>query len=188
MEVFYRKCHTVHIDLLHALERGLNLDRGFFERVCNQNTSELRLNHYPACDTQALTNGGANRISEHTDFGTVTLLFQDSVGGLEVEDQSRHGSFIPVKNDHQAEMIVNIGDCLQRWTNDVLHSANHRVKLPPAFKDARVDDRYSIAYFAKPNRTQSVGTLKEFVLQGNPAKYDKMTAWEYNQAKLVRTY
>jgi isopenicillin N synthase-like dioxygenase len=55
-----------------------------------------------------LTNGGANRISEHTDFGTVTLLFQDSVGGLEVEDQSRHGSFIPVKNDHQAEMIVNI--------------------------------------------------------------------------------
>lgn len=189
MEAFYEQCHTVHLHLLHALESALNLDEGYFEKLCNQNTSELRLNHYPACDTQSLRNGSSNRISEHTDFGTVTLLFQDAVGGLEVEEQNRHGSFIPVKNDHRAEMIVNIGDCLQRWTNNALHSANHRVKLPPAFEGETVADRYSVAYFAKPNRTQPVGSLRDLIRPGSPVRYSEdMTAWEYNQAKLVRTY
>ena len=190
MESIYHDMQALHIGILHALEQGLELPEGFFESLCSDNTSELRLNHYPACSAKDLT-GGANRISEHTDFGTITILFQDAVGGLEVEDQCRYGSFIPVSNDHRNEAVINIGDCLQRWTNGKLRSANHRVKLPPSLKGrgeaSRVEDRYSIAYFAKPNRSQTVGTLEAFANTG-PKRYEDMTAWEYNQAKLVRTY
>jgi len=90
------------------------------------------------------------------------------------------------------EVIVNVGDCLQRWTNKSLRSANHRVSLPEG-KDAGTDEmlapRYSVAYFGKPDREVLVDTLPEFVRPGSKSEYnDGLTAFEYNQLKLVRTY
>lgn len=186
MESFYCACHTVHLDILKALAIGLSLPPSFFQELCQDNKSELRLNHYPACEASAMQKG-AMRISEHTDFGTITLLFQDSVGGLEIEDQSSRGSYFPVACLDQYEMIVNIGDCLARWTNDKFRSTSHRVVLPPNTKEW-VADRYSVAYFGKPNRTQTVGPLPEFLKAGEEPKYEHITAWEYNQQKLTLTY
>lgn len=130
---------------------------------------------------------GARRISEHTDFGTVTLLFQDSTGGLEIEDQGMPGRYFAVPCKSPTEMIVNIGDCLQRWTNDRFCSTSHRVVLP-SNENAWVQDRYSIAYFGKPNRSQPVGTLRELLRDGENPRYEGITAWDYNQEKLVLTY
>jgi isopenicillin N synthase-like dioxygenase len=186
MESFYVTCHNVHLDILHALALGLGLPETYLQDLCRDNTSELRLNHYPACSASQI-GAGAMRISEHTDFGTVTLLFQDSVGGLEVEDQQRRGDYFPVPAENKYDLIVNIGDCLQRWTNDKFRSTSHRVTVPPVVVGEWLDDRYSVAYFAKPSRDQSVGPLREFVEDGE-AKYDDITAWEYNQQKLTRTY
>ncbi|KAI9148327.1 2-oxoglutarate-Fe(II) type oxidoreductase ppzD [Paramyrothecium foliicola] len=186
MVSFYDTCHQVHLKILQALATGLGFKPSFLQDLCQENTSELRLNHYPKCQASAVQEG-AMRISEHTDFGTLTLLFQDSIGGLEIEDQSKLGTYFPVEPQDQFEMIVNIGDCLQRWTNNKFRSTSHRVILSHN-GSGLIEDRYSVAYFAKPNRTQSVGPLPQFVKDGQKPKYTDITAWEYNQEKLVLTY
>ncbi|RDW90309.1 uncharacterized protein DSM5745_02084 [Aspergillus mulundensis] len=202
MENFYAQCDALHLQLLSVIARSMKLPDpdSYFAALCAQNSSELRLNHYPAVPRRDLdldpTNGTGNmRISSHTDFGTITLLFQDSVGGLEVEDQTQpgQGQYLPVTADNCTDIIINVGDCLQRWTNDRLRSANHRVTLPRGLGDGDgeglVDDRYSIAYFGKPSRDVSVGTLTTILRPNEDAKYcEEMTAWQYNQSRLLQTY
>ncbi|KAE8377947.1 hypothetical protein BDV26DRAFT_281441 [Aspergillus bertholletiae] len=188
METTYERMHSLHMDILHVLEIALHLEAGFFQDKCRENTSELRLNHYPPCETAQIREQGVMRISEHSDFGTLTLLFQDAAGGLEVEDQTAYGEFIPIEPTAADVMIVNVGDCLQRWTNALVRSANHRVRLPPRASEVILADRYSVAYFGKPSRAESVGTLEQFISNESPAKYDHLSAWEYNQSKLLRTY
>ncbi|KAB8233740.1 hypothetical protein ETB97_008327 [Aspergillus alliaceus] len=188
MEDFYGRCQSLHLQLLSAIARSMQLPDSYFAPLCSQNSSELRLNHYPAVSRHDLTTG-TMRISSHTDFGTITLLFQDSVGGLEVEDQTRPGHYMPVAADDCTDIIVNVGDCLQRWTNDRLRSANHRVTLPRGLTHGMVDDRYSIAYFGKPSRDVSVRTLSALLRANEEAKYrEEMTAWQYNQSRLLQTY
>lgn len=186
MESFYESCHQVYLQLLRALAIGMGLCPTFFQKLCRQNSSELRINHYPSCNPNALP-PDAKRISEHTDFGTVTLLFQDSVGGLEIEDQANLGNYVPVSSDANSEIIVNIGDCLQRWTNDMFHSTSHRVVVSGEGGNW-AEDRYSVGYFGKPDWDQSVGCLREFLPEGTKPKYENITAWEYNQEKLSLVY
>ncbi|OJJ64702.1 hypothetical protein ASPSYDRAFT_39456 [Aspergillus sydowii CBS 593.65] len=206
MESFYTHCQTLHLNLLSAIALSLSLEPTFFIPRCGTNSSELRLNHYPATKASLLENGESMRISSHTDFGTITLLFQDGVGGLEVESQERDGVYIPVLPSEAGrgrDMIVNVGDCLQRWTNDRLRSANHRVTLPVGMKEKdssssscctstgviEVSDRYSIAYFGKPDRAALVSAIPELVGEGEQLRYEgAMTAWEYNQSRLLQTY
>lgn len=210
---FYEQCHSMHMLLLEAIALSFSLDPQCLTCQCQKvNPSELRLNHYPATRAGALADGTKTmRISPHTDFGLFTLLFQDSVGGLEVERQGpgHRGCYIPVEAAADADddvddegddgpssiMILNVGDCLERWTNGLLPSANHRVTLPPGLKnqqdpDAIAPERYSVAYFGKPDRQASVCSLPEF-LQGEgdlPKFTEPMTAWEYNQSRLLHTY
>ena len=143
------------------------------------------MNHYPAYDVSTLQNG-TKRISEHCDAGDITLLFQDGVGGLEIEDQEHTGVFTVVPNVQGLEIIINIGDSMQRWTNDKLSSACHRVRLPPELMNAengQVEARYSMAMFGKANRNVSVATLPESKVPGLPEKYDDITAWQYQKKK-----
>ncbi|KAL2870589.1 isopenicillin N synthase family dioxygenase [Aspergillus lucknowensis] len=204
MESFYEECQALHLSLLKAVALSLSLEESFLVSRCGVNSSELRLNHYPAAKCADLQDGSMMRISSHSDFGTITLLFQDGVGGLEIESQDEAGVYIPVLPSGSSsistggsagrEMILNVGDCLQRWTNDRLRSANHRVTLPVGLKDAKgegatVPNRYSIAYFGKPSREVSVAAIPELVEVGEEVKYTgAMTAWEYNQSRLLQTY
>ncbi|KAL4986548.1 hypothetical protein BDW68DRAFT_124613 [Aspergillus falconensis] len=215
MESFYAQCQNLHLMLLSAIALSLNQDASFLSDRCGTNSSELRLNHYPATRISDLQDGEKMRISSHTDFGTITLLWQDGVGGLEVEDQHRDGVYLPVVPSPSTststptssgagagcgcarEMVVNVGDCLQRWTNDRLRSANHRVTLPVEMKGASraepstdiVLDRYSVAYFGKPDRGALVAAIPELMKDGEEIRYEGgMTAWEYNQSRLLQTY
>ncbi|KAJ5810972.1 Clavaminate synthase-like protein [Penicillium robsamsonii] len=190
MEGIYDQFHALHADLLRAITAGLGLPEEHLISKHQRNTSELRLLHYPSIPCSSM--GSVQRIGEHSDFGTLTLLLQDSVGGLQVEDQQQLGSFIPVESEDVYEVIVNVGDCLQRWSNKSLRSANHRVSLPEGkgvHTDEMLAPRYSVAYFGKPDRDVLVDTLAEFVRPGIKPEYnDGLTAFEYNQLKLVRTY
>jgi isopenicillin N synthase-like dioxygenase len=204
--------------LLQALSEGLGLPpQTLTERHANQ-SNELRLTHYPPVSRSKFAN--ATRIATHTDFGTITLLFQDSVGGLrmylricdslargpksqaltkkptEVEMPSGSGLFVDVESGGRYECIVNAGDCLQKWTG--LHSTRHRVHLPKTNSgsgttqvEGRVDDeiidgRFSIAYFAKPDRSVSLRPL----LSGasSQTEEDYMTAGEFQQMRINGTY
>jgi isopenicillin N synthase-like dioxygenase len=189
MEDFYTSCHELHLELLRAIATGFDFPEELLVSKHQKNTSELRILHYPpiSCDTLSK----AMRISEHSDFGTLTLLFQDNVGGLQVEDQCNSKRFIPVEPESPYEVVVNVGDCLQRWTNETLRSANHRVTFPEgisAKSGGFLAERYSAAYFGKPDRTVLVDTMQEFC-RCEKAKYDDhQTALQYNQSKLERTY
>lgn len=101
------------------------------------------------------------------------------------------GEYIPVEASHKSEMLVNVGDSLQRLTNDVLTSVSHRVRIPQSLQgesEGQAAERYSIAYFAKVSRNQSLKPLDAFVDATHPAKYDDITAYELNQIKLRRIY
>ncbi|GCB25946.1 flavonol synthase/flavanone 3-hydroxylase [Aspergillus awamori] len=193
MEIFYELLHVAHLNILKALEMALSTKDQPFEVIkhCMPNVSEMRLNYYPKVDIRDLRSGHMSRISEHTDFGTVTLLFQDSVGGLEVEDQSNLGTYFPVTCENKHVMLVNIGDSLQRLTNDYLTSVSHRVTLPISEREreeGQLKERMSVTYFAKVARDNSIYPFGQFVTETNPAKYPHMTAYEWNQIKLEKIY
>lgn len=191
MESFYEKAFKTEMQLLSALAIALNISEDHIKALHNRAENEFRLLHYPAIPASELADGTATRIAEHTDFGTITMLFQDSVGGLQVEDQTQPGVFCSVESSKSTDIILNIGDSLQRLTNDTFRAACHRVTYPPAVKagdNVEVPERYSIAYFVKPNRQASLLPLKEFITDATPCRYDDVTAWDWNNRRIEKLF
>ncbi|KAJ5852717.1 uncharacterized protein N7529_012102 [Penicillium soppii] len=191
MEDFYTSCFKVELEILDALAKALGISAPDLRALHNKAENEFRLLHYPAIPASGLADGTATRIAEHTDFGTITMLFQDSTGGLQVEDQQNPGTFHGVESGGKSEIILNIGDSLQRLTNDTFRAACHRVTYPSTIKvgsDETIPERYSIAYFAKPNRIASLLPLKEFITPLTPCKYEDITAWDYNNLRIAKLF
>ncbi|KAF5865425.1 hypothetical protein ETB97_003683 [Aspergillus alliaceus] len=166
MENFYSKAFQTELNILSALAITLGISEEHLRLLHCRAENEFRLLHYPAIPASELSDGFATRIAEHTDFDTSTMLFQDSVGGLQVEDQNQPGIFHNVESSACTDIILNIGDSLQRLTNDTFKAACHRVTYPPTVKandDEIIPERYSIAYFAKPNRNAPLLPLTEFI-------------------------
>lgn len=95
---------------------GLGLDEDHLLKLHSDKWNQLRLLHYPPIAANLLEEKQFARMPAHTDWGSLTMLFQDECGGLEVEDPNHTGHFIaatPVKG----AMILNIGDLMQRWSN-----------------------------------------------------------------------
>ncbi|EXF81656.1 hypothetical protein CFIO01_03860 [Colletotrichum fioriniae PJ7] len=191
MESFYEKAYRTELHLLSALAIALGVSEDYLRALHNRAENEFRLLHYPAIPAMELADGTATRIAEHTDFGTITMLFQDSVGGLQVEDQNEPGVFRSVESLAPTDIILNIGDSLQRLTNDAFRAACHRVTYPPAIKagdNVEIPERYSIAYFVKPNRHASLLPMKEFVTEATPCHYDDVTSWEWNNRRIAKLF
>lgn len=191
MEFFYDVAFKTELELLSALAIALGVNEEHMRSLHNRAENEFRLLHYPAIPASDLADGSATRIAEHTDFGTITMLFQDSVGGLQVEDQEELGTFRGIESTSKTDIILNIGDSLQRLTNDTFKAACHRVTYPPAIKAGdtiEIPERYSVAYFAKPNRAASLLPLKEFITPATPCRYDDVTAWEWNNRRITKLY
>ena len=132
-----------------------------------------RVIHYPAMKP---TLDRQMRIGEHSDYGTITLLWQiDSVPGLEVEDLNGTWHAVPyVWNG----VVVNIGDLLQRWTNDYFKSTRHRVENSHCHVP-----RYSMPHFVDP----TPGTIVENLLK-EPNHYDPIESKEYLMWRLSQSY
>ncbi len=133
----------------------------------------LRLLHYPAADKTAPSDQpGAG---EHTDYGNITLLATDTVGGLEVK--MRDGAWIPTPV-LQGALIVNIGDCLMRWTNDIYVSTPHRVV------NRAGRERYSVAFFFDPNPEVVVAAIPTCIPNGEQPRYAAITASDFLAMRL----
>ncbi|HEY0185617.1 MAG TPA: 2OG-Fe(II) oxygenase family protein, partial [Rhodopila sp.] len=162
-----------------ALHRAMALDLGlapsFFDDKFGRPLATLRLLHYPAAPDGASRPLGAGT---HTDYGNLTLLATDTVGGLEV--RRRDGAWIPVA-PAPGTLVCNVGDCLMRWTNDVYMSTPHRVRQPAA-------ERYSVAYFCDPNPDALVEALPGCVPAGSRPKYPPISAAAYLRSRLDPTY
>ncbi|XP_010507341.1 PREDICTED: protein DMR6-LIKE OXYGENASE 1-like [Camelina sativa] len=147
---------------LISISLGLPGDRlaGFF----NDQTSFVRFNHYPPCPNPDLALG----VGRHKDAGAITVLAQDSVGGLQVSRRS-DGQWIPVTPNPDA-LIINIGNCIQVWTNDKYWSAEHRVVVNSS------KERFSIPFFFFPSHEVNIEPLEELISEDNPPCY-KMYNW-----------
>jgi isopenicillin N synthase-like dioxygenase len=175
------------LQILEAMEVGLNLSPGTLRQRCLPAASEIRLNYYPPVSLDVLSQGKIKRTWPHTDFGIITLLFQDSVGGLELEDRTQPGTFVPVTPgaaDKPSEMVINISDTFERWSNGAIRAGLHRVDIPSDMKSKEkgiCPGRYSSIFFFKAARETSVGPLPAFVTAERPAKFDDITALQYQQ-------
>ncbi|KAB2569573.1 Oxoglutarate/iron-dependent oxygenase [Lasiodiplodia theobromae] len=194
LEDFFHRCEQVSLDILHALELALDLPPATFRQQCMPNASEFRLNHYPAISAKDLNSDKVERIWPHFDLGVITLLFTDTVGGLEFQDRANPDKFVLVDPANKTEMVVNISETLQRWTAGALPAGLHRVTAPKAVggdddEDAVVPERYSIAYFCKAAREARVSPLEPFRAADAAAEEaDGMTALEYQQKRLLTAY
>lgn len=193
MEGSFEILEGVAADLMAALELAFDLPHGaFIDLITHEgNASEMRLNHYPAIEVEKIKGGNVSRIWPHFDLGVITLLFQDKVGGLEFENRKQRGTFSRVECGSPTEVVVNVSETLQRWTNGTLTAGLHRVDLPRSLNDddsGMLPERYSIAYFCKADRSASVGPLKQFVVAGCDPEYEDITALEYQQQRLQSAY
>lgn len=145
MTKFHDECKGLHMEVMRAIAIGIGLDEHYFDGFTDVGDNTLRLLHYPEVRKDIFTiNPGQVRAGAHSDYGSITLLFQDMRGGLQV--QSPNGTFVdatPIENT----CVVNAGDLLARWSNDTIKSTIHRVVEPPSGDADVYPARYSIAYF-----------------------------------------
>ena len=177
MLAYFTACH----DLGQALHRAFAIDLGlqpdFFADKLDRPMAVLRLLHYPPAPARA--EEGQLGAGEHTDYGCVTLLATDGVGGLEV--RTRNGEWLKAPHVEGA-FVCNIGDCLMRWTNDIYVSTPHRV-VSPAGKE-----RYSIAFFLDPNPDAGIACLPGCATAERPARYQPIRADAFLLSRLSPTY
>lgn len=155
--------------VMEAFAIALDLPLDFFRKCHEGDNTALRYLHYPLI-TEELTEEQLG-CGTHTDFGTITLLFQEDIGGLQVQGRDgnwRDAIYIP------DTIVVNTADLVATWTNDRYCSTPHRVK--PMISDT---DRYSIAFFVDPDAATPVSTFSSCISDDNPHKYPDTTAGAY---------
>lgn len=158
-----------------AVDVGANED--FFEDKLDAPLATLRLLHYPPQPEGATA--GQIGAGTHTDYGNITILLPDAVGGLEV--RRRDGTWLKAPTIEGA-FVCNIGDCLMRWTNDVYVSTPHRVVNSSGL------ERYSIAFFLDPNPDARVACIPGCSDDTRPAKYAPISGADYLKFKLDASY
>ena len=170
---YFDACTGLALDLHRAFAVDLGLPAEHFTDKFSKPMTTLRLLHYPQGSSVGEIGAG-----EHTDYGNITLLATDDVGGLEV--RTRQGDWIgaaPLEN----AFIVNIGDCLMRWTNDVYVSTPHRV----VNRSGR--ERYSVAFFFDPNPEALVAAIPSCVPAGTAPRHPPILAADYLRERLERS-
>lgn len=175
MRCFYESVRASASTIMRAFAIGLDLPESFFDERHNGEVQTLRLLHYPPVKEVSDGQLGAGA---HTDYGTLTVLFQDDKGGLQV--QGLDGEWIdapPVPGT----AVINTGDLMGRWSNDTLRSTPHRV-IPRAA--AMKDGRQSIAFFSDPDNEVMIEPFPTCVNEANPAKYPPIKSGDYIQERI----
>ncbi|THH30679.1 hypothetical protein EUX98_g3496 [Antrodiella citrinella] len=187
---FFQTCHALHAVVMRAIALGLDLDEKWFDTKIHEQFHNMRLLSYPSIKTDLLGQEGQARAGAHSDYGTLTLLFQDSVGGLEV--QHPHTLQFQPATPIPGTIVVNAGDLLARWSNDTLKSTLHRVVAPPVEKlsdtEGVIPARQSIAFFCNPNGGAEIDCIPSCFDVTRGKKYPSVTTEEYIVGRLKATY
>jgi len=163
--------------LLSAIARYLGLAPDWFDPAVKDGNSILRLLHYPPVPMDA----PEVRAGAHEDINLITLLLGAEEAGLQLLERS--GEWLPIKPPEGA-MVVNVGDMLQRLTNNFLPSTTHRVVNPPS--ERRGHARYSMPFFLHPAPDFLIETLPSTITAENPNLYPTpITAHDYLHERLV---
>ncbi len=173
---YYSEAFKASQKLLTSVAVALKEPANTFTKHFNTHVSALRAIHYPPRPNPDHDNGAG----AHTDYGCVTLLLQDSVGGLQVKHKTKGWIDAPPV---EGALVVNIGDLMQRWTNDSYVSTSHRV----AASNENVH-RYSIPFFVEPDYETKVKCLPNSQSDSNPPKYPQVMAGDWIRSRFDATY
>jgi isopenicillin N synthase-like dioxygenase len=172
----YRHFEDSGKKLLKAIALYLGLDENYFEPFVKNGNSILRNIHYPPITTEPKS---AIRAEQHEDINLITLLVGASADGLQI--LTKQGEWINVTSEPE-QIVVNVGDMLQRLTNNKLKSTTHRVVNPP--RELWHTSRFSIPFFFHPRSEMSLVCLPNCINQENPKAYPDATAGEYLDERL----
>ena len=162
--------------LLKAIAIHLDLGEGYFDEKINLGNSILRAIHYPPITEEPES---AIRAEQHEDINLITLLVGASAGGLQLYTMDDEWVDIVPEED---EIVINVGDMLQRLTNNYLKSTTHRVVNPP--REEWNKPRLSIPFFLHPRSDMDLTCLKACVTSESPLAYEPITAGEYLNERL----
>src|ERR1700749_521083 len=165
--------------LLRAIATYLNLPENYFDNKVHNGNSILRTLHYFPIEDPDSVPADAVRAGAHEDINLITLLIGASADGLEL--LTREGEWFPVKA-HGEDLGVNVGDMLQRLTNNKLKSTTHRVVNPP--RELMKNSRYSVPFFLHPVSGMDLTSLPSTVDAEHPKLYTDITAGEYLDERL----
>ena len=173
----YQKLEATGREMLRAIALHLNLDENYFDAKIHNGNSILRPIHYPPITSEPKD---AVRAAEHEDINLITLLMGASADGLQVLNKSGEWISVTALPD---QIVVNVGDMLQRLTNNKLKSTTHRVVNPPREKWGT--SRYSIPFFLHPRSEVSLNCLPSCISESNPKNFSDITAGEYLEQRII---
>lgn len=173
----YRMLEKTGVYVLRALALYIGLDEYYFDYWVTNGNSILRPIHYPPITEEPK---GAVRAGAHGDINLITLLMGASSGGLQV--LRNDGQWIDAIPEED-ELVINVGDMLERHTNNKLRSTIHRVVNPP--KEQWGTPRYSIPFFMHPRSDMKLNCLPECVDAEHPKAFDDITAGDFLHQRLV---
>ena len=173
----YRMLEKTGIYVLRALALYIGIDEHYFDQWVANGNSILRPIHYPPITEEPK---GAVRAGAHGDINLITLLMGASTGGLQV--LRKDGEWIDAI-PQEDELVINVGDMLERHTNNKLRSTIHRVVNPP--RDQWDTPRYSIPFFMHPRSDMKLNCLDACIDDEHPKAYSDITAGEFLHQRLV---
>ncbi len=175
----FKKLEYAGAHILRAIAVYLGLDEFYFDAKIKNGNSILRAIHYFPIQNPDELAADAVRAGAHEDINLITLLIGASADGLEV--LTRDGDWFPIKA-HADDIVVNVGDMLQRLTNNKLKSTTHRVVNPP--RELMGTSRYSVPFFLHPRSEMNLACLESCIDVENPKAYDDYTAGQYLDERL----
>jgi isopenicillin N synthase-like dioxygenase len=177
---YYRTLDHVALSVMRMLAMALDLPEDHFWPFIDKHVSPLRANHYPEQTTPP--GPGQLRAGAHTDYGDLTVLLPENVpGGLQV--LNRLEAWVDVEAPAGA-FVCNLGDLMQRWTNDRWRSTMHRV-VNPARHQSAGNRRVSLAFFHQPNYDAGIECLPTCTGPGNPPRYLPISSSEHRLRKYL---
>lgn len=175
----YKQLERTGVQMLRAIALYLNLPENYFDDKVKHGNSILRPIHYFPIEDPDSVPADAVRAAEHGDINLITLLMGASADGLQVK--RRDGKWIPITALPE-QLVVNVGDMLERLTNKKLKSTIHRVVNPP--RELMNRPRYSIPFFMHPRSEMNLASLPSCVDGQNPKLWDDITAGEFLNQRL----
>ena len=179
---YHRAMQRLANRLMRLFASALRLPETYFDEYIDHAACGLRGICYPA--RTSAPEPGQLRAGAHTDYGTLTLLRQDTVGGLEVT--TRSGDWVGVDSIPGA-FVVNIGDLMASWTNDRWRSTVHRVTDPPPGEDGSYTRRFSMPFFHNANWDATVCCLPTCLTPGERARHAPVVAGPHLRSKFRRS-
>ena len=172
----YKSFERAGAELLRAIAIHLDLGEDYFDSKIHNGNSILRAIHYPPIIEEPKS---AIRAESHEDINLITLLVGASAGGLQLLNME--GEWLPILPEDD-EIVINVGDMLQRLTNNYLKSTTHRVVNPP--RELWSLPRLSIPFFLHPRSEMDLTCLDRCITEERPLAYAPITAGEYLNERL----